>query len=130
MVRESRTKGNEAASSIAGQSVARTEEASSWKAAETSEEMQRTSVACYHSSVVLLKSILAGLVFLVGAAILLLLGAIVFFATVLAPEAGTAVGFDPVSFAKSSPLIWMLAVLVFLLGFSWEYRRAKARQAA
>jgi ABC-type Na+ efflux pump permease subunit len=79
---------------------------------------------------VLLKSILAGLVFLAGAAILLLLGTIVYFATVLAPEAGTAIAFDPVSIAKSSPLLWVLAVLVFLLGFSWECRRAKARQAA
>ena len=79
---------------------------------------------------VFLKSILAGLFFLVGAAILLLLGTIVFFMTVFAPEEGTTVAFDPVSMAKSSPLIWMLAVLVFLLGFSWEYRRVKARQAA
>jgi len=103
--------------------VARTEEAPSWKGAGTSEEMQKAWVACYHSSMVLLKSILAGLVFLVGAAI-------VFFTAVLAPEPGTAISFDPVSIAKSSPLIWMLAVLVFFLGFSWEYRRVKARQAA
>ena len=108
----------------------RTEEAPSWKGAGTSEEMQKACVACYHSSMVLLKSILAGLVFLVGAAILLLLGTIVYFTAVLAPEPGTTVAFDPVSIAKSSPLIWMLAVLVFLLGFSWEYRRVKARQAA
>jgi uncharacterized BrkB/YihY/UPF0761 family membrane protein len=97
---------------------------------ETFEEAQEARLAWYDSSMILLKSLLAGLVFLVGAAILLLLGTLIFFATVLAPEEGEAVGIDPVSVARSSPMIWVLAVLVFVLGFFWEYRRVKARQAA
>jgi hypothetical protein len=30
---------------------------------------------------------------------------------------------------RSSPVLWILAVLMFLLGFAWEYRRVAARQA-
>ncbi len=79
---------------------------------------------------IFLKSLLAGLLFLVAAAIVLLLGAIVFLATVTAPGEGETMAIDVVSVTRSSPLIWILAVLAFLLGFSWEYRRVKARKAA
>ncbi len=74
-----------------------------------------------------LKSILVGLCFLVVSAILLPLGLGVIFSILAAHAKGEEVGFDPVSIVKSFPLLWILPVLVFLLGFAWEYRRAKPR---
>ena len=47
---------------------------------------------------------------------------------ILAPP-GTSVGIDIVSVARHSPLVWILAVFAFSLGFYWEYRRLKLRQA-
>jgi hypothetical protein len=78
--------------------------------------------------VILAKSILVGLCSTFAAAFLLLLGAIVALAIIPHPE-GTAFAIDPISVAKSSPLLWILAVLVFSVAFSWEYRRAKRRQS-
>ncbi|MBZ5670467.1 MAG: hypothetical protein LAO04_12145 [Acidobacteriia bacterium] len=77
---------------------------------------------------IFLRSILAGLLLLVGAAILLLLGTIIISAIAFPPERGTAIGFDPVSMVKYSSLIQVLVVLFFFLGFSWEYRRVSARR--
>jgi len=76
---------------------------------------------------IFLKSILAGLCFLFGGAILLLLGAIVFFSAFVEHKKNTTVGFDPVSMMKSSFLLWILGALLFLLGFVWEYRRVARR---
>ena len=77
---------------------------------------------------ILAKSILVGLCLTLAAAFLLLLGAIVALAIIPHPE-GTAFAIDPISVAKSSPLLWVLAVLVFSFGFFSEYRRAKRRQS-
>ena len=71
------------------------------------------------------RSILVGLSLLIGAAILLL---VIIVVTTFSPP-GTAVGFDLVSMARHSPSLWILAVLAFSLGFHWEYRRLKLRQA-
>jgi len=81
----------------------------------------------YYASMIYLKCILAGLCFLVGAAILLLLGAIVFITIFVVRGKGTTIGFDPVSFARSFPVVWILAALIFVLGFVWEYRRVASR---
>jgi hypothetical protein len=41
---------------------------------------------------------------------------------------GAAIGFDPVSMMRHSPSVWIIAVLVFGLGFYMQYRRLKAQQ--
>jgi len=78
--------------------------------------------------VIFVKSILVGLCSTFAAAFLLLLGAIVALAIIPHPE-DTVMTIDPISVAKSSPLLWILAVLVFSVAFSWEYRRARRRQS-
>ena len=70
-----------------------------------------------------LKCIFAGLCFLVVSAILLVLGTIAFFAIFVHAPKGQSIGFDPVSIVKSFPILWILAVLFFSLGFMWEYMR-------
>jgi hypothetical protein len=72
---------------------------------------------------IFLKCTLAGLLFLVGSAILLFVGAIALFAIFVARDKEVTVGFDPVSIVKSSPMLWVLAILLFVLGFAWEHRR-------
>jgi hypothetical protein len=71
-----------------------------------------------------LKCIFAGLCFLVVPAILLVLGAMVFFA-ILLPK-GQTIGIDVVSLVKL-PMVRILAVLVFFLGYAWEDRRVASR---
>jgi uncharacterized BrkB/YihY/UPF0761 family membrane protein len=73
-----------------------------------------------------LKSLLVGLVAALMAAILLLLGGMAAVAVIPHPE-GTAIAIDPIAVAKSSPALWVLAIVVFALGFLWDYRRAKPR---
>jgi hypothetical protein len=81
---------------------------------------------------ILLKSIFAGLLALLIAEIVLpvvipiVIG--LYLSWRLPPEkAGreVAVGFDPVAAARS-PVSWIMATIVFGLGFYWEYRRLKA----
>ena len=79
----------------------------------------------YYSSMIFLKCILAGLGFLVGSAILLPLVAI----ALLMVFVGPGIGIDLGSTVRSSPILWVLAFLLFLLGFFWEYRRARSRRA-
>jgi len=76
--------------------------------------------------VILVKSILAGLLSLVLIAILLL---VVLIVRLPKPEAGTQIGIDPVSIFKSSPLYGIAVIIVFALGFYWEYRRLRSREA-
>jgi uncharacterized protein (DUF58 family) len=76
---------------------------------------------------VLVKSILAGLFSLIAGAMLLLLIIVASLTARTSPE--TTVGIDIVSVTRHSPLIWIFAVLVFSLGFHWEYRRLKLRPA-
>jgi hypothetical protein len=76
------------------------------------------------------KSLLFGLLSLIAGEILLLVTIATILTLGIQASAGrTAVGIDVVSFAKSSPLVWILAVLAFALGFHWEHRRLKLRQA-
>jgi FtsH-binding integral membrane protein len=75
---------------------------------------------------VLLRSLLVGLVAALMAAILLLLGAMAAVAVIPHPEE-TTLTIEPVAVAKSSPALWVLAIVVFVLGFLWDYRRTKPR---
>jgi hypothetical protein len=74
----------------------------------------------------LVKCVLAGLLSVVLAAILFIAAIILFVLFVLpAPSEGEAVGFDPVSMARSYPLLtFAVPAAAFTLGFLWEYRRA------
>ena len=73
------------------------------------------------------KSIVAGLVSMALGAVLLTLGALITLAAVLSPETNWAIYF--VSVALNSPLLWVIEVLFFALGFHWEFRRARLRQS-
>jgi hypothetical protein len=75
---------------------------------------------------ILVKSTLFGVLSLIWVEILLLTTT---FTRSIESSQGTAAVVSYVSFAISSPLIWILAVLTFALGFQWKYRRLKLRQA-
>ena len=71
-----------------------------------------------------LKSVIAGIVALVIASVVLPTLVILFFsALTVRHRGGTAIGFDPVSIARSSPTVWLIGLIVFAAGFYWEYRR-------
>ena len=38
---------------------------------------------------------------------------------------GQTYGWDPVSFYRGSVLSWVILIGAFVLGFAWEYRRAR-----
>jgi len=78
---------------------------------------------------ILVKSALFGLLSLVAVEILLLVTVGTVATVSIQTSEETAVGIDIVSFARSSPLIWILAALAFAHGFHWKYRRLKLRQA-
>jgi hypothetical protein len=76
------------------------------------------------------KSLLFGMLSLIAVGILPLVTIATILTLGIQTSAGrTAIGIDVVSFAKSSPLVWILTVLAFALGFHWEHRRLKLRQA-
>jgi hypothetical protein len=78
---------------------------------------------------VLLKSTLAGLLAVIVAAIVLPVGVCYYLTWRLQrdkPGQEITIGFDPVNAARSR-VGWIIAALVFSLGFYWEYRRLKAR---
>jgi hypothetical protein len=77
---------------------------------------------------ILLKSIFAGLLAVFIAAIVLPMGIAGYLTWRLPPDKPgkeVAVGFDPVAAARSR-VSWIVAAIVFGLGFYWEYRRLKA----
>jgi len=75
--------------------------------------------------VILAKSILAGLLSLVLVVILVVVVLVVRLAK---PGPGTEIAIDPVSIFNS-PLFGITAIIVFALGFYWEYRRLRSREA-
>lgn len=91
--------------------------------------MPHTLAGDYYASMIFLKCILAGSLFLVGFVILFVLGGIVMVSVLVKPPEGTVVGIDPVSMARSYPMLWAMPVLPFLLGCLWEYRRLGSRKA-
>jgi predicted membrane protein len=76
---------------------------------------------------VLWKCIFAGLLAVVIAAIVLPMGFCAYLAWTVRPGRNEAIGFDPISIVRSSPSVWVIAALVFGLGFYLQYRRLKAR---
>ncbi len=78
---------------------------------------------------ILLKCILAGLLALLTAAIVLPMSVCVYLTWTVHPGHNEAViGFDPISMARSSPSVWIIAVMIFGLGFYLQFQRLKARQ--
>jgi hypothetical protein len=74
---------------------------------------------------IVVKSILAGLAALAGAIIVFLLSAL-FVVPILAPViAGIGITLNAAVFVLAA----ITAVVIFYLGFRWEYRGVKARQA-
>jgi len=90
-------------------------------------QSRRAWIWVYYGFVICLKSMLTGLSSLIALGILFLF-VIGIIGNIQAPP-GTQVGFDSVSVVRSSPLVWILAILAFTLGFYWKYRRLKLRQA-
>jgi len=76
---------------------------------------------------ILLKSVLGGLLALIFAVILLVVGAAVIGIMLSKRQGEAVIGFDPISMARSFPLLWVIALCaalgIFALGFYWEYRR-------
>lgn len=72
---------------------------------------------------VYLRSFVAGTVAIAMAAAVspIIMG--IYFYAIYRPGTHDAIGWDPTSCAKE-PLIWVIALLVFLAGFAWEFRRA------
>ncbi|MBZ5612549.1 MAG: hypothetical protein LAO23_00970 [Acidobacteriia bacterium] len=78
---------------------------------------------------VYVKSLLAGLATLIVATVLSPLIIVIYLYVVQKPAAHESIGWDPVSFAKlaNRPLCWLIATLIFLAGFMWEFRRAASK---
>ncbi len=77
---------------------------------------------------ILRKSIFAGLLALVIAAIVLPISECAYLTRTAQSDNGeVTIGFDPIS-AVRSPSCWIIAALVFGLGFYLQYTRLKARQ--
>lgn len=74
----------------------------------------------------LLKSVFAGIAASVVAAIVTAVAMIgwLLVMSLRLPE-GQTIGWDPVSFFRQSWLSWPILVSAFVLGFVWEYRRAR-----
>ena len=59
------------------------------------------------------------------AVVVLAVAGTIIYSMVQAPSREGAIGWDPISLVKVNWQIWIVAVLVFLAGFFWEYRRLK-----
>ncbi|HUH63568.1 MAG TPA: hypothetical protein VLZ50_11240, partial [Terracidiphilus sp.] len=71
----------------------------------------------------LVKSIGVALLFIVVGLLITFLGGLAYLLMVLPPlKENEAIGWDPISFARS-PLSWVIVLVSFALGFAWEYRR-------
>ena len=78
------------------------------------------------------KSVLARLLATVAGTVSLLLlvvGGIIIY-NVIDPPIEGSIGWDPISLWKQSPLLpAVFAIICFLIGFLWEYRRLARRSA-
>lgn len=74
-----------------------------------------------------LKSFFAGIITILIGLILFLIGGIAYFAVISSkmPE-GTAIGWDPISLVHQSILSWVALSVLFLIGFTWQFRRTRA----
>lgn len=68
------------------------------------------------------KSIVVGLLFVLGLAVISPLIALAVASVLPSPKHGGSWGWDPVWFARS-PLAWAIIVVIFAAGAVWEYRR-------
>jgi uncharacterized BrkB/YihY/UPF0761 family membrane protein len=72
------------------------------------------------------KSVLAGLLALIVVPIcvlVILVAAIVIYNLVHPASGEGSIGWDPISLWRANPIVWFIPVLIFLMGFIWEYRR-------
>jgi hypothetical protein len=67
-----------------------------------------------------LKSVIAGIAALIISAALFPIVGILLYTLIARPQADSAIGWDPVSAAKS-PTVWLIALIVFSAGFYWEF---------
>jgi hypothetical protein len=72
------------------------------------------------------KSIVAGLLALIVVPVCLLfivvVGMVIY--TLVHPPSGEgSIGWDPISLVRMNPMLWSIPVIVFFMGFIWEYRR-------
>ncbi len=75
------------------------------------------------------KSILAGLIGVLTACALSSLGVMVFSLVALRGESDAAIGWDPISWLRSSTLPWVILLGSFAGGFFWQFRRLSRRSA-
>jgi hypothetical protein len=72
------------------------------------------------------KSILAGLLALIVVPVCLLVivvvGTLIYALLHSTPGEGS-VGWDPISLVHLNPMLWSIPLLIFFIGFIWEYRR-------
>lgn len=72
------------------------------------------------------KSLLVGLATLIITSLLSPFIMSIYVFVVYKPTGDAGIGWDPVSFAKR-PLSWLIALVIFLTGFMWEFRRANSK---
>ncbi len=76
----------------------------------------------------LLRSALVGIGAAFVSVMLVLVGGMVAVAVIPRPE-GVALSIDIISAAKTSPVLWILGLVAFCLGFFSEYRRGHFRKS-
>jgi len=76
------------------------------------------------AAVIYLKSVLALIVSAVGALLIMVLVAFIY-ALSAKPATGEATGWDPISLVSlgRSPIVWLIALIIFVAGFYWEFSR-------
>ena len=79
------------------------------------------------AKMVYFKSVIAGLIAIIGAVILMVVVVTAFLGFLSRDlPAGETYAWDPISIGRSSLIPWVFLLVVFMLGFAWEYRRAIA----
>jgi uncharacterized BrkB/YihY/UPF0761 family membrane protein len=76
---------------------------------------------------VYLKSFLVGVAAVIVVGVLFLVAIFVYLNVAYKPAEGEAIGWDPISLVHQSPWVTVVLVLVFLVGFFWEFRRARPK---
>ncbi|MGO9865399.1 MAG: hypothetical protein ACLPLR_17465 [Terriglobales bacterium] len=72
------------------------------------------------------KTILAGLLALIvvpACLLVMVVAGTVIYASVHRTSGEGSIGWDPISLWRAGPIVWFIPVLIFLIGFIWEYRR-------
>jgi hypothetical protein len=76
---------------------------------------------------IVIKSIFAGLLLLIVTAFLSLVAAMIALTVFVRREGNEPVGIDPISVVRNTPILWVVAAVIFLLGFFWEFRRTNSQ---